>query len=171
MSLAGIAITIGVLCDEAVVMVENVHKRLEHAPAGLSRRQRQEIIIGACKQLGKPMFFALLVITVSFMPVFTLEAQEGRLFKPLAFTKTFTMAAAAFLSLTLGPALIVLMTGAKVIPGTPTPRQPRPPSSLLSVGERTDAPTRALDLAGARRRDFRGAGLSPPGFRVHATAQ
>jgi copper/silver efflux system protein len=116
MSLAGIAITIGVLCDEAVVMVENVHKRLEHAPAGLSRRQRQEIIIGACKQLGKPMFFALLVITVSFMPVFTLEAQEGRLFKPLAFTKTFTMAAAAFLSLTLGPALIVLMTGAKVIP-------------------------------------------------------
>ena len=116
MSLAGIAISIGVLCDEAVVMVENVHKRLEHAPPGLSRAQRQEIIIAACKQLGKPLFFALLVITVSFMPVFTLEAQEGRLFKPLAFTKTFTMAWAAFLSITIGPALIVLMTGAKVIP-------------------------------------------------------
>jgi copper/silver efflux system protein len=116
MSLAGIAISIGVLCDEAVVMVENVHKRLEHAPPGLSRAQRQEIIISACKQLGKPLFFALLVITVSFMPVFTLEAQEGRLFKPLAFTKTFTMAWAAFLSVTIGPALIVLMTGAKVIP-------------------------------------------------------
>ncbi len=116
MSLAGIAISIGVLCDEAVVMVENVHKRLEHAPPGLSRVQRQEIIISACKQLGKPLFFALLVITVSFMPVFTLEAQEGRLFKPLAFTKTFTMAWAAFLSVTIGPALIVLMTGAKVIP-------------------------------------------------------
>ena len=116
MSLAGIAISIGVLCDEAVVMVENVHKRLEHAPPGLSRHQRQEIIISACKQLGKPLFFALLVITVSFMPVFTLEAQEGRLFKPLAFTKTFTMAWAAFLSVTIGPALIVLMTGAKVIP-------------------------------------------------------
>ncbi len=116
MSLAGIAISIGVLCDEAVVMVENVHKRLEHAPPGLSRAQRQEIIIAACKQLGKPLFFALLVITVSFMPVFTLEAQEGRLFKPLAFTKTFTMAWAAFLSVTIGPALIVLMTGAKVIP-------------------------------------------------------
>ena len=116
MSLAGIAISIGVLTDEAVVMVENVHKRLEHAPPNLTRWQRQEIIISACKQLGKPLFFALLVITVSFMPVFTLEAQEGRLFKPLAFTKTFTMAWAAFLSITIGPALIVLMTGKKVIP-------------------------------------------------------
>jgi Cu(I)/Ag(I) efflux system membrane protein CusA/SilA len=116
MSLAGIAIAIGAICDEAVVMVENVHKHLEHAPPGLSRRERQEIIIRACKQLGKPLFFALLVITVSFVPVFALEAQEGRLFKPLAFTKTFTMAWAAFLSITIGPALIVLMTGAKVIP-------------------------------------------------------
>lgn len=116
MSLAGIAIAIGALCDEAVVMVENVHKHLEHAPPGLTRREKQEVIIKACKQLGKPLFFALLVITVSFMPVFTLESQEGRLFKPLAYTKTFTMAWAAFLSVTIGPALIVLMTGAKVIP-------------------------------------------------------
>jgi Cu(I)/Ag(I) efflux system membrane protein CusA/SilA len=116
MSLAGIAISIGVLCDEAISMIENVHKKLEHAPPGLDRKARQEIIIGACKQLGKPLFFALLVITVSFMPVFTLESQEGRLFKPLAFTKTFVMAWAAFLSITIGPALIVLMTGAKVIP-------------------------------------------------------
>lgn len=116
MSLAGIAIAIGAICDEAVVMVENVHKHLEHAPPGISRHQRQEIIIKACKQLGKPLFFALLVITVSFLPVFALESQEGRLFKPLAYTKTFTMAAAAFLSITLGPALIVLMTGRKVIP-------------------------------------------------------
>jgi len=116
MSLAGIAIAIGALCDEAVVMVENGHKHLEHAPPGLSRKQKQEVIIKACKQLGKPLFFALLVITVSFMPVFTLESQEGRLFKPLAFTKTFVMAWAAFLSITIGPALIVLMTGAKVIP-------------------------------------------------------
>jgi Cu(I)/Ag(I) efflux system membrane protein CusA/SilA len=116
MSLAGIAIAIGALCDEAVVMVENVHKHLEHAPPGLNRKEKQEVIIKACKQLGKPLFFALLVITVSFLPVFTLESQEGRLFKPLAFTKTFTMAWAAFLSVTIGPALIVLMTGAKVIP-------------------------------------------------------
>ncbi len=116
MSLAGIAIAIGAICDEAVVMVENVHKHLEHAPQGLARKEKQEIIIRACKQLGKPLFFALLVITVSFMPVFTLESQEGRLFKPLAFTKTFTMGWAAFLSVTIGPALIVLMTGAKVVP-------------------------------------------------------
>jgi len=116
MSLAGIAIAIGALCDEAVVMVENVHKHLEHAPPNLSRMEKQEIIIRACKQLGKPLFFALLVITVSFLPVFALESQEGRLFKPLAFTKTFTMAWAAFLSITIGPALIVLMTGGKVIP-------------------------------------------------------
>ncbi|MDW8381716.1 MAG: efflux RND transporter permease subunit [Verrucomicrobiota bacterium] len=116
MSLAGIAISIGALCDEAVVMVENVHKHLEHAPAGLSRAERQEIVIRACRQLGKPLFFALLVTTVSFLPVFTLEAQEGRLFKPLAYTKTFTMAAAALLSVTLGPALIVWLTGARVIP-------------------------------------------------------
>lgn len=116
MSLAGIAISIGALCDEALVMVENVHKHLEHAPPGLTRAERQEIIIRACQQLGKPLFFALLVITVSFLPVFTLEAQEGRLFKPLAYTKTFTMFGAALLSVTLGPALIVLMTAAKVIP-------------------------------------------------------
>lgn len=116
MSLAGIAISIGVLCDEAISMVENVHKRLEHAPADIGREARREIIISACKQLGKPLFFALLVITVSFLPVFALESQEGRLFKPLAFTKTFTMAWAAFLSITIGPALIVMMTGAKVIP-------------------------------------------------------
>jgi Cu(I)/Ag(I) efflux system membrane protein CusA/SilA len=115
MSLAGIAIAIGALCDEAVVMVENVHKHLEHAPPGLTRGQRQEIIIRACKQLGKPLFFALLVITVSFLPVFALESQEGRLFKPLAYTKTFTMAWAALLSITIGPALIVLMTRTKVI--------------------------------------------------------
>jgi copper/silver efflux system protein len=116
MSLGGIAIAIGAMVDEAVVMVENVHKKLEHAPPHLSRAERQEIIIAACKQLGKPLFFALLIITVSFMPVFTLEAQEGRLFKPLAFTKTFSMAWAAFLSITIGPALIVLLTGGKVIP-------------------------------------------------------
>lgn len=116
MSLAGIAISIGVLCDEALVMVENVHKKLEHAPPDLPRAERQAIIIRACQQLGKPLFFALLIITVSFLPVFALEAQEGRLFKPLAFTKTFTMVAAALLSITLGPALIVLMSRTKVLP-------------------------------------------------------
>ncbi|MSR64485.1 MAG: efflux RND transporter permease subunit [Verrucomicrobiae bacterium] len=116
MSLGGIAIAIGAMVDQALVMVENVHKKLEHAPASLDRAARREIIIAACKQLGKPLFFSLLIITVSFMPVFTLEAQEGRLFKPLAYTKTFSIAMAALLSITLGPALIVLLTGKKVIP-------------------------------------------------------
>ena len=116
MSLGGIAIAIGAMVDEAVVMVENVHKRLEFAPAGIDRAARKEIIISACKQLGKPLFFSLLIITVSFMPVFTLEAQEGRLFKPLAYTKTFSMAWAAFLSITIGPALITLLTRSHTIP-------------------------------------------------------
>lgn len=116
MSLGGIAIAMGAMVDEAVVMVENVHKHLEHAPPGIGKKERQEIIIAACKQLGKPLFFALLIITVSFLPVFALESQEGRLFKPLAFTKTFSMAWAAFLSITIGPALIVMMTGKRVIP-------------------------------------------------------
>ncbi len=116
MSLGGIAIAIGAMVDEAVVMVENVHKKLEHAPPHLPAHDRREIIIGACKQLGRPLFFSLLIITVSFLPVFTLEAQEGRLFKPLAYTKTFSMAWAAFLSITIGPALMVWLTGAKVIP-------------------------------------------------------
>jgi len=116
MSLGGIAIAIGAMVDEAVVMVENVHKKLEHAPPNISKAERQEIIIAACRQLGKPLFFALLIITVSFLPVFALEAQEGRMFKPLAYTKTFSMAWAAFLSITIGPALIVLLTGSRVIP-------------------------------------------------------
>ena len=116
MSLGGIAIAIGAMVDEAVVMVENVHKKLEHAPPDLDRHARREIVIAACQQLGKPLFFALLIITVSFLPVFTLEAQEGRLFKPLAYTKTFSMAWAAFLSITIGPALIALLTRGRAIP-------------------------------------------------------
>ena len=116
MSLGGIAIAIGAMVDEAVVMVENVHKRLEHAAPDIDKAARREIVIDACRQLGKPLFFSLLIITVSFLPVFALEAQEGRLFKPLAFTKTFSMAWAAFLSITIGPALIVLLTGSRVIP-------------------------------------------------------
>ena len=104
MSLGGIAIAIGVMVDESVVMVENVHKRLEHEVAGTSRR---ETIIQACKEIGRPMFFSLLVITVSFLPIFTLEAQEGRLFRPLAYTKTFSVLFAALLSITLGPLLMV----------------------------------------------------------------
>jgi Cu(I)/Ag(I) efflux system membrane protein CusA/SilA len=113
MSLGGIAIAIGAMVDEAVVMIENIHKKLEHASPDA---ERKEIIIQACKEIGRPLFFSLMVITVSFLPVFTLEAQEGRLFKPLAYTKTFSMFAAALLSITLGPALMALLAPRRVVP-------------------------------------------------------
>ena len=113
MSLGGIAIAIGAMVDAAIVMIENAHKRLERAPPGKSRA---EVIIEAAIEVGPALFFSLLIITVSFLPIFTLEAQEGRLFKPLAFTKTFAMAAAAFLSVTLVPALMILFVRGKIVP-------------------------------------------------------
>ncbi|MFA6014886.1 MAG: CusA/CzcA family heavy metal efflux RND transporter [Gallionellaceae bacterium] len=105
MSLGGIAIAMGAMVDAAIVMVENAHKHLERRSDGVSRG---DAILAACYEVGPALFFSLLIITVSFLPVFTLEAQEGRLFSPLAFTKTFAMAAAALLSLTLVPVLMVL---------------------------------------------------------------
>jgi Cu(I)/Ag(I) efflux system membrane protein CusA/SilA len=113
MSLGGIAIAIGAMVDAAIVMVENAHKRLEHAPPGA---ERTDVVIQAAKEVGKPLFFALLIITVSFLPVFTLEAQEGRLFKPLAFTKTFAMFFASFLSVTLVPLLMVWLIRGRILP-------------------------------------------------------
>lgn len=106
MSLGGIAIAIGAMVDAACVLIENAHKRLEELPEGAPRGP---VIIEAAQQVGKPIFFSLMVITVSFLPVFTLEAQEGRLFKPLAYTKTFSMFFAALLSVTLAPALMMLL--------------------------------------------------------------
>ena len=103
MSLGGIAVAIGTMVDAGIVMVENAHR---HLAQYAGRRPHWEIIAGAAREVGPSLFFALLVITVSFMPVFTLEAQEGRLFKPLAFTKTYAMAAAALLSVTLVPVLV-----------------------------------------------------------------
>jgi Cu(I)/Ag(I) efflux system membrane protein CusA/SilA len=111
MSLGGIAIAIGAMVDAAIVMVENAHKRLEHAPAGADRR---DVIIQAAKEVGKPLFYSLLIITVSFLPVFTLEAQEGRLFRPLAFTKTFSMLFASLLSITVAPALMLLLIRGRI---------------------------------------------------------
>ena len=113
MSLGGIAIAIGAMIDAAIVMIENAHKHLERAPEGKSR---VDILIEAASEVGPALFFSLLIITVSFLPIFTLEAQEGRLFSPLAFTKTFAMAAAAFLSLTLVPALMVIFVRGKIVP-------------------------------------------------------
>ena len=103
MSLGGIAVAIGTMVDAGIVMVENAHR---HLARYAGRKPHWEIIAGAAREVGPSLFFALLVITVSFMPVFTLEAQEGRLFKPLAFTKTYAMAAAALLSVTLVPVLV-----------------------------------------------------------------
>jgi Cu(I)/Ag(I) efflux system membrane protein CusA/SilA len=106
MSLGGIAIAIGELADAAIVLIENAHVRLAAAPAGADRKR---IITDACKEVGRPIFFSLLLITVSFLPIFTLAGQAGRLFTPLAYTKTFAMFAAALLSITLAPPLMVLL--------------------------------------------------------------
>src|SRR5438445_882238 len=112
MSLGGIAIAIGAMVDAAIVMIENAHKHMERAEPG---RSRLDILIAAASQVGPALFFSLLIITVSFMPIFTLEQQEGRLFSPLAFTKTFSMAAAALLSVTLVPALMVIFVRGRII--------------------------------------------------------
>jgi Cu(I)/Ag(I) efflux system membrane protein CusA/SilA len=113
MSLGGIAIAIGAMIDGAIVMIENAHKHLERAPPD---KPRLEVLIEAASEVGPALFFSLLIITVSFLPIFTMESQEGRLFSPLAFTKTFSMAAAAILSVTLVPALMVLFIRGKIVP-------------------------------------------------------
>jgi copper/silver efflux system protein len=113
MSLGGIAIAIGAMVDAAIVMIENAHKHLERAAPG---KPRLEILIAAATEVGPALFFSLLIITVSFLPIFSLEAQEDRLFSPLASTKTFSMAAAALLSVTLVPALMVIFVRGRIIP-------------------------------------------------------
>lgn len=118
MSLGGIAIAVGAMVDAAIVMIENAHKHLERMKPGDSRAQA---LIDAAIEVGPSLFFGLLIITVSFLPVFTLEAQEGRLFKPLAFTKTFAMAGAAFLSVTLVPVLMMLFIRGKILPERKNP--------------------------------------------------
>ena len=111
MSLGGIAIAIGAMVDAAIVMIENAHKHLERLEPGAPRL---EAIIAACREVGPALFFCLLIITVSFLPVFTLEAQEGRMFQPLAYTKTFAMAGAALLSITLVPVLMLLFIRGRI---------------------------------------------------------
>ncbi|KGM50841.1 hypothetical protein N792_02400, partial [Lysobacter concretionis Ko07 = DSM 16239] len=118
MSLGGIAIAIGAMVDAAIVMIENAHKHIEHSDGSRSHRQ---LIIDACREVGPPLFFSLLIITVAFLPVFALEDQEGRLFKPLAFTKTFVMAAGALLSVTLVPVLMLLFVRGKILPEKKNP--------------------------------------------------
>jgi Cu(I)/Ag(I) efflux system membrane protein CusA/SilA len=114
MSLGGIAIAIGAMVDAAIVMIENVHKHIEKEP--LTDENRWRIMGDAATEVGPPLFFSLIIITLSFLPVFTLEAQEGRLFAPLAFTKTYAMAAAAGLSITLVPVLMGYFIRGKITP-------------------------------------------------------
>ena len=121
MSLGGIAIAIGAMIDAAIVMIENAHKHLERLPAGHSKEDRFDAMLTACKEVGPALFFSLLIITVSFLPVFALEGQEGRLFSPLAYTKTFAMAGAALLSITLVPVLMMLFIRGKIMPEAKNP--------------------------------------------------
>src|SRR6202162_767130 len=108
MSLGGIAVAIGALGDAAVVVMETAHKKLEVSPATGQKGDYKEVLMGAIQAVGRPSFFSLLVIAVAFVPIFALEAQEGRLFRPLAFTKNFAMAIAAILAITLDPAIRLL---------------------------------------------------------------
>ncbi len=121
MSLGGVAIAIGAMVDAAIVMIENAHKHLERLKEGHTNQDRADAMIAACKEVGPALFFSLLIITVSFLPVFTLEAQEGRLFSPLAYTKTFSMAGAALLSVTLVPVLMMLFIRGKIMPEAKNP--------------------------------------------------
>jgi Cu(I)/Ag(I) efflux system membrane protein CusA/SilA len=128
MSLGGIAIAIGAMVDAAVVMIENAHKHLERAGPGLSRAQHWAVIARASEEVGPALFYSLLIITLSFLPVFTLEAQEGRLLTPLAFTKTYAMAAAAGLSVTLVPVLMGYFIRGRI------PREANNPLSRFLIG-------------------------------------
>ena len=118
MSLGGIAIAIGAMVDAAIVMIENVHKHIERDGG---KKEHWAIVLDASREVGPALFYSLLIITLSFLPVFTLQAQEGRLFKPLAFTKTYAMAAAAFLSITIVPVLMGYLIRGRILPEQKNP--------------------------------------------------
>ena len=124
MSLGGIAIAIGAIVDGAIIMVENAHKNLEalvNKKGKITEKERIEVIINSVKQVAKPVFFALIIIVVSFLPVFVLSGQEGQLFKPLAYTKTFTMLSASILAVTLVPVLMVFLIKGRIFPEKKNP--------------------------------------------------
>jgi len=152
MSLGGIAIAIGAMVDAAIVMVENAHKRLEQNPLA----DRTETIITAAKEVGRPLFFSLLVIAVSFLPIFALQAQEGRLFTPLAYTKTFAMLFATALSVTLAPVLMVALIRGRIRAETRNPL-----NWLLITGPRAGDYSHGVDDSCVRA----------PGGRVHAAVE
>ncbi|MHB9071943.1 MAG: efflux RND transporter permease subunit [Desulfobaccales bacterium] len=124
MSLGGIAIAIGVMVDAAVIMIENAHKHIENAPPGTPR---EPLIVEAAKEVGPSLFFSLLIITVSFLPVFGLTGESGRLFKPLAYTKTFSMAAAALLAITVVPIMMIYFITGRI------PKEERNPLNRLTM--------------------------------------
>jgi len=127
MSLGGIAIAVGAMVDATIVMIENVHKHAEKTP--LTDQNRWEVVSKAASEVGPPLFFSLLIITLSFLPVFTLEGQEGRMFTPLALTKTYAMAGAACLSITIVPVLIGYFVRGRI-----TPEKNNPVNRLLIAG-------------------------------------
>ena len=168
MSLGGIAIAIGAMVDAAIVMIENAHKHIERLKEGESRT---EAMIAACKEVGPALFFSLLIITVSFLPVFTLEAQEGRMFSPLAFTKTFSMAGAALLSVTLVPVLMMLFIRGKIMPGGEESGEPLPDLGLSADHQGRDAMEEADHRARAARADCLVLSRVPTRQRIHAHAE
>ena len=125
MSLGGLALAIGVLVDAAIVMVENGHRHVseyqEQNPGPLEERTRFRLLLGAAKQVGPALFFSLLIIIVSFLPVFLLEAQEGRMFRPLAWTKTLAEACSSILAITLVPVLMTLLIRGRLRPERANP--------------------------------------------------
>ena len=124
MSLGGIALAIGVMVDAAVVLVENMHKHKEREPG----RSQYELVVRASREVGPALFFSLAIVTVSFLPVFTLQAQEGRMFKPLAYTKTFALGSATLLSITLIPVLMYYLVRGRILP------EHRNPISRVTIG-------------------------------------
>jgi len=123
MSLGGIAVAIGAMVDASIILIENVHKRLEDWERGGRATERSQVVLRAMQEVGPSVFFALLVITVSFLPIFALEQTEGRLFKPLAYTKTWAMGCAAILSVTLTPALAAILVRGRIRPEEEHPVQ------------------------------------------------
>jgi hypothetical protein len=171
MSLGGIAVAIGAMVDASIILIENVHKRLEEAGDGLDGQARRSVIVSAMQEVGPSLFFSLLIITVAFVPVFTLEGTEGRLFKPLAFTKTYSMGFAAVLAVTLTPALAALLIRGKIR------GEHANPINRLLVSLYIPVVRWVGDVPEDRRHRCAaddgpdGAGVLPPGQRVHAAAR
>ena len=168
MSLGGIAIAIGAMVDAAIVMIENAHKHLERAPPGAPRLQ---IMIDACREVGPALFFSLLIITVSFLPVFTLEAQEGRMFAPLAYTKTFAMGGAALLSITLVPVLMFLFIRGKIMPEQRNPVNRLSDMDLPSHHRLGNAVEEAHHSSGLGHARNLGISSNETGQRIHADVE